>query len=272
MQQQLKINFISGLPRSGSTLLAAILRQNPRFHAAAQSPVAELFMSLQKSMSGASDSSVFISDVQREMILKSCVETYYKYSEPPKVVVFDNNRSWCTLLSAVVRLFPATRVVCCLRKPAWILDSIERQVQRNALQPSKVFNYEPGGNVYIRTDHLMKNNFVGPSLSALKQAWFGEHADRLIAIRYESLTAHPVDVMDQLYDLLCEEHYAHNFDNVEYNASEFDTRLGLPDFHRVSPKVQVNERETILPLDLFKQYDNAFWDLPGQNPRGVKIL
>jgi sulfotransferase len=26
------IHFISGLPRSGSTLLAAILRQNPRFH------------------------------------------------------------------------------------------------------------------------------------------------------------------------------------------------------------------------------------------------
>jgi hypothetical protein len=27
------IHFISGLPRSGSTLLAAILRQNPHFHA-----------------------------------------------------------------------------------------------------------------------------------------------------------------------------------------------------------------------------------------------
>ncbi|MBU0835751.1 MAG: sulfotransferase, partial [Gammaproteobacteria bacterium] len=26
-------HFISGLPRSGSTLLAALLRQNPRFHA-----------------------------------------------------------------------------------------------------------------------------------------------------------------------------------------------------------------------------------------------
>jgi hypothetical protein len=29
------IHFISGLPRSGSTLLAALPRQNPRFHAAA---------------------------------------------------------------------------------------------------------------------------------------------------------------------------------------------------------------------------------------------
>ena len=33
------IHFISGLPRSGSTLLAGILRQNPRFHAGMTSPV-----------------------------------------------------------------------------------------------------------------------------------------------------------------------------------------------------------------------------------------
>ncbi|WP_373533726.1 sulfotransferase [Microcoleus sp.] len=32
-------HFISGLPRSGSTLLAALLRQNPRFHSAMTSPI-----------------------------------------------------------------------------------------------------------------------------------------------------------------------------------------------------------------------------------------
>lgn len=36
------VHLISGLPRSGSTLLAALLRQNPRFHAAMSSPVASL--------------------------------------------------------------------------------------------------------------------------------------------------------------------------------------------------------------------------------------
>jgi sulfotransferase len=36
------IHFISGLPRSGSTLLSAILRQNPRFHAGMTGPVGSL--------------------------------------------------------------------------------------------------------------------------------------------------------------------------------------------------------------------------------------
>ena len=31
--------FISGLPRSGSTLLSAILKQNPKFHADISSPL-----------------------------------------------------------------------------------------------------------------------------------------------------------------------------------------------------------------------------------------
>jgi hypothetical protein len=43
-------HFISGLPRSGSTLLAAILRQNPAFHAAMTSPVGALYMALETAM------------------------------------------------------------------------------------------------------------------------------------------------------------------------------------------------------------------------------
>ncbi|WP_332958084.1 hypothetical protein [Microcoleus sp. AR_TQ3_B6] len=34
-----KVHFISGLARSGSTLLSAILRPNPRFHSVMTSPV-----------------------------------------------------------------------------------------------------------------------------------------------------------------------------------------------------------------------------------------
>jgi sulfotransferase len=37
-----QLHFISGLPRSGSPLLAGILRQNPQFHAAMSSPVAPM--------------------------------------------------------------------------------------------------------------------------------------------------------------------------------------------------------------------------------------
>ncbi len=47
-----KLHFISGLPRSGSTLLSAIFNQNPEFHAAMSSPVASL-MNATLEMTGA---------------------------------------------------------------------------------------------------------------------------------------------------------------------------------------------------------------------------
>jgi sulfotransferase len=262
---------MAGLPRSGSTLLVSILKQNPRFHASVQGPVAELFSSLVHAMSGVSDSSIFITNLQRERILKSMIEAYYA-ALSPDTVIFDNHRSWCLYVAALASLFPQSRIVCCVRNPSWILDSIERHVQRNALQPSKLFNFDSSVSVYSRAEQLMKNQLVGPSLNALRQAWFGEHANRLIAIRYDSLTEHPSEVVNRLYELLGEEPYDHNFNQLTYDEPEFDSRLGFPGFHTVSARVETKKRETILPLDLFRTYDDSFWELPGQNPRRVPIL
>ncbi|MEG4331139.1 MULTISPECIES: sulfotransferase [unclassified Microcoleus] len=57
----MKAHFISGLPRSGSTLLAALLRQNPRFHAAMTSPVGGLVERMLCAMSEDNQFSTFIS-------------------------------------------------------------------------------------------------------------------------------------------------------------------------------------------------------------------
>jgi sulfotransferase len=50
-----KIRFISGLPRSGTTLLAAILRQNPCFHAGISTPLADLLRTLLNAVSAHPD-------------------------------------------------------------------------------------------------------------------------------------------------------------------------------------------------------------------------
>jgi sulfotransferase len=134
-----------------------------------------------------------------------------------------------------------------------------------------MFGYEVT-NVYRRAEIITRSHFLGPSLDGLRQAWFSDQADRLIAIRYDSLVERPCEIVDTLYDLLGEERFPHNFDNVEYDEPEFDARLAMPGFHRVSGKVTPRPRETILPPDLFAQCNQAFWELPDQNPRGVKIL
>src|SRR5690242_20607545 len=63
-------HFISGLPRAGSTLTAAILRQNPRFHAGMSSPVASLFDGVIGQVSAGSELSTMVSETQRARILR----------------------------------------------------------------------------------------------------------------------------------------------------------------------------------------------------------
>src|SRR3954463_1913836 len=71
------IHFISGLPRAGSTLLSAILRQNPRFRAGMTGPVGSLVDAMLRNMSMSNETSIFITDAQRKALLRSIFSTFY---------------------------------------------------------------------------------------------------------------------------------------------------------------------------------------------------
>ena len=252
-------------------MLAAILRQNPAFHAAMSSPLYTVIHGLLRNLGPVNEYSRFISDEQRERILRSVFESFY-CSLSDRKVIFDTSRGWTGQLFTLAALFGESRVVCCVRSPAWILDSIERRVQSSPFQRSKMFTDETGVNVYTRVEHMLKKGILGPSLQGLRQAWYGEHADRLIVVRYESLTEQPAEVIGQLYRALGEPEFEHDFEKLEYDAPEFDQDLGMPGLHRVRRRIEPNRRTTVLPPDLFSQNDRSFWDVPGQNPQGVLVL
>ena len=163
------IHFISGLPRSGSTLLAALLRQNPRFEAGMSGPLAGLFGALLGEMSARKEYSVFIDDTKRERILRGLFDNFY--AECTAEVIFDTNRGWCGWMPAITRLFSDAKVIACVRELPWVVDSIERLVQRNVFSPSSIFNYSPGGTVYTRAQQVVApDGMVGGPYDALKHA------------------------------------------------------------------------------------------------------
>ena len=213
----------------------------------------------------------FLSDDQRQRIVGSVFDAYYA-ELAAKELIFDTNREWSAHLSMLAGLFPQARVVCCVRSPAWILDSVERRTQASPFLRGKMFSAEAGENVYTRAEFMLKKGILASPLQALRQAWYGEESQRLIAIRYDSLTEQPAEVISRLYELLGQRPFAHDFDNLEYDEPEFDAQLGMPELHRVRHRVAPNRRATILPPDLFNQNDRNFWDVPGQNPRGVTVL
>jgi sulfotransferase len=258
-------HFISGLPRSGSTLTAAILRQNPRFHAGMSSPIASLFDNLIAQVSAGTEMSTMVSLEQRKRLLRGLFDSYYSdHSEP---VIFDTNRAWTAQLPALMQLFPDSKLICVVRDLSWILDSLERQYRANAFEHTRLFNTPAErATVYTRLDALAgSNRLVGYAWHALREACYSDFADRLVIVEYDMICSRPQDVFKLLYEFLGEEPFAHDFTGVEYDAPTFDAQLGLDGLHRVRAKVEPAPRSTILPPDLFERYSNmAFWrDLKG---------
>jgi sulfotransferase len=269
-----KVHLISGLPRSGSTLLSALLRQNPRFVAGVTSPVAMLCGTMLQSMSGATEFASFFTDARRRAIITGIFASYY-HGVAPDRVVFDTNRTWTGRLPLLADLYPDVRVICCVREVAWILDSIERLTRLNPLQPSKLFNYRVGGSVYSRIETLMdpEKGLVGHAWNSLREAWFSEAATRLIVINYDSLAGNPRRVMTRLYEALGEAPFIHDFDHIDFDEPGYDADLGMPGLHRVRPKVEIVPRQSCLPPDVVAKYAEVnFWLNPKLNQRGAIVL
>ena len=253
-------HFISGLPRSGSTLTAALLRQNPRFHAGMSSPVAGFFESIISQVSAGSEMSTTVNQEQRARILRGLFDSYY--ADRDESVIFDTNRSWTSKLPALMKIFPEAKLICLVRDVAWIMDSMERQFRDNAFEHTRLFvNANQRATVYTRVESLAgPNSLVGFPYQALREACYSDFADRLIIVEYDMLTQRPAEVLQLIYQFLGEAPYEHNFNSVEYDAPKFDAQLGLDGLHRVHKKVEPRPRQTILPPDLFQKYSQlAFW-------------
>ena len=269
-----KFHFISGLPRSGSTLLSAILKQNPRFHAGMTSPLADMLSVMIAEMSSKNDFSVVISDQQRAAVLEAVVHAFYSGFRGIDVA-FDTSRVWCGQMPLLATLLPESKLIVCVREIPWVLDSVERLVRAQPLNVNKIFRFNPHLNVFSRAEALTDpKGMVGFSFQTAKDAFYSDLAPgRVLLLTFESLTGNPKTSMQAIYKFIDEPWFEHDFEHVEYTAEEFDARLGLPGLHTVHKRVSKPDRASILPPELFTRYVNeSFWLNPRNNTRKVPIV
>ena len=71
-------HFISGLPRSGSTLLSSILKQNPRFTAGITDPVQSYTDAIIRSTENVEGGRKLVEAEKRQRIIRGIFDTYYE--------------------------------------------------------------------------------------------------------------------------------------------------------------------------------------------------
>ncbi len=232
------------------------------------SPVGPVVNAALTSMGAENEFAVFFKDEQKRDILNGIFRGYYDHVDA-KDIVFDTNRMWTSRMAAMRQLFPQARMICCVRNPAWVLDSVERLIRKNAFDVSRMFNSpQERSTVYSRAEALLnRNRMIGFAWSALKEAYYGADGDMMLLIDYDILASRPAEVLPLIYKFIDEPLFEHDFDNVEYEAEDFDSQLLTKDLHTVRGKVELKPRQTILPPDLFEQFQNlTFW----HDPRGTK--
>jgi sulfotransferase len=256
--------FISGLPRSGSTLLSAILRQNPDFYADISSPVRGLVASTINGITE-SESNHLIDEPRRKHILRALVQSYYDAVTPK--TVFDTSRGWTAKTSLLKELYPQTKIICCVRDLPWILDSFERIAAKNSLYNATLTDDEARQTVTTRCDALMDVKKEG---QVVKPYYFLEEGlllnpDMIMLVEYESLCKTPEGVMREIYQFIGKPYFDHDFDNVEYENEVFDRALNMKSLHTVRRKVTWEERPTILPRSVWEKYaGKEFWRVPAE--------
>lgn len=267
------IHFISGLPRSGSTLLAALLRQNPMLRAEMSSPVAVLCERVLPVI-GHGEYATMFDDPLRRRILNGLVDSYYS-DTPEETVLFDTNRAWCAHMRVLADLRPGAFVIACVRDPVWIIDSFERLLRRNTYLVSKLHGIAHSATVFDRVEQLMAvQGAFGAAWQAVQDAYYGEFAHQLIVVDYDELVADPVRVLAALYDLLQLAPFEHDPNALAFEGGQaFDAALNTPGLHAVRPRVERTHRRTILPPQIVKRLaGTSFWRDPAHNPGGAFVI
>ena len=249
-----KYHFISGLPRSGSTLLSSILRQNPEFHASISDPVSGFVTAVinMSTMGPGMKSEVPIE--RRISTIKSMVNGYYE--DVDKSVIFNTNRGWTHLTPQLKLLYPESKIILCVRDINWILDSFELAHRKNPLTSSTAMG-PAGGNVYDRVMAFMdhRTGIVGGPYVGIKQAIISNEVDMIKIVEYNDLCKRPEKVMREIYEFIGESYYEHDFENVEGSWEDYDSEIGIR-LHDVRKKVEFIPRNSILPPDILETYNN----------------
>lgn len=140
--------------------------------------------------------------------------------------------------------------------------------------PTCGYSYAVDGTVYARVESLLRREgMVGHVYNAVKEAFFGDDAGKLMRLQYETLVNDPARALAAVCKFIGEPAYEHDFDHVVFDNEEFDAKAGTPGLHTIRPKVQASKRRSVLPPDLFAHYrDDAFWNDPPLNRNRVLVV
>jgi len=236
-------NFVSGMPRSGSTLLCNILCQNPRFHATNTSGCLDVIWNLRNHWDTLIEHKAHELPEAKTRCMRAILHAYHADREQKKPVIFDKGRGWIGYIEIIkLVLSKEPKILVPVRDLRDVLASFEKLYRGtidNRRVPADANNYFEFQTIAGRCETWCRREQpVGLSVNRIRDAVHRGFRSCLHFVEYEMLTMNPREAMRGIYNFLGEELYEHDFDNVEQVTQENDELHGFgPTLHQIRPKV-----------------------------------
>lgn len=219
---------LSGLPRTGSTLLSAILSQNPEIHAEGNSAVCQLMWDMQQSCEGSASQQLAANRrwSDQDALVSSIPAIYYRNVKATNIV--DKCRSWTLPPNmAMLRRYVTDdpKVIVMTRPVDEIVESFVRLREANGWEGDP-----KAGLLDTGSEPIMR------SLDGVRFAQESNGGEFLF-IEYADLVADPQEQVDRIYEFCEWEPFTHDFGNVVNTHPEDDSIYGLDGMHDIRPRV-----------------------------------
>jgi sulfotransferase len=230
---------LSGLPRTGSTLLSAILSQNPEIHAEGNSAVCQLMWDMQQSVVNSEQLKASNKDIL-DALVKPIPHIYY--ADVTKPIVVDKCRSWTLAANVEIlnRYFSnPLKVIVLVRPMVEIVSSFLVLRKANGWSDVEMI-LEDGSEPIMR------------SLAGVEWARKNNNGEFLF-VTYDDLVDNTQASLDRIYNHCGWEPFVHDLDNIINHHKENDAVYGLIGQHDVRPQISRRTVSIDLPDELIKE-------------------
>lgn len=258
-----KFYFISGLPRSGSTLLCNILAQNNElFVSKATSGCHDVLFNVRNQWDKLVEHQAEGVDYnQLKRVLNSILNNYHSTD---KNIIIDKGRGWLSIIEMLQFVTGTTpKIIVPVRNLSEILSSFEK-LWRNSTGQSQ-WNFESSDYFKAQTVEgrcdiwASAGQPVGLAYNRVKDSISRGFKNDLLFLEFDDLTSKPAQTLKMVYDYLELPYYNHNFNNVEQYTQEDDEAVHrIPNLHKIRPTVVpvAHDSYKILGKFLVDKYSN----------------
>jgi sulfotransferase len=261
-------HFLAGLPRSGNTLLSAILNQNPDIYSTPLSPLPSLMWDFANTCNNAEQVNRNIENqIKSEIFLSSFMDNYYKEVEKP--VVIDREKAWGTPANlSIIKQYvtPTPKIIFTVRDILEIIASfikMDADYLKNGAYNSNYYMANYRSEKDLVSEFLMEpNGDIDKGLLSLASAFYPENKGMFHIVEYNNLVFNPEETMAGIYNFLDMPNYEHNFKKIQKVETDNDEILGLPkNLHDIRKSLSNSSTSIDILSDYIKhKYSNMeFW-------------